>query len=767
MSASEAKPRRSLRNRILVRGTAGVLLAVTVLAVLLGISANMRRKLAAAVDAFVEEQLIADRISQAVMRQFLLVSSVRGSPADERPEGFRAPGDVVYDQLRLYLLRDLTPEERIQLETIKEEHERLEVAAARAADRFARGDVAAGEGFIEVMSSHGGALLDALDGFLRMREADLQDLRRTQRKAFRTMYGVGGVFGAVLLVGSVALVRFLLRSVDAPLAALSAAARRIERGELHVRVRDAYDEEFATVAASFNRMAASLEQALAAARRSEEGFRHLFTSNPLPMWVYDLETLGFLEVNDAAVTHYGYMRDEFLAMGITDIRPAEDVSRLLADVAKERGELSHAGEWRHRLKDGRIIDVDITSHLLEFSGRPAALVVARDITERNQMEAEIRSLNEELEQRVADRTAALEASEEQFRTLATTAHDAIIAADDEGWITYFNPGAERTFGYAATEVVGRPLTVLMPERFHGPHQQGLARYVATGEARVVGRTVELVGRRKDGAEFPIELSLASRQPDGAPEFIGIIRDITQRKETERELQRYAAELEAANKELEAFSYSVSHDLRAPLRSIHGFSQAVLEDYEEHLDAQGIDYLRRVCAGAERMGTLIDDLLELSRATRTEMERQQVDLSQLGERIARDVAAANPDRHVDFRIARGLTCEGDQELLTLVLRNLLENAWKFTAKEDGAVIEIGVTDDEKRAFFVRDNGAGFDASYADKLFQPFQRLHSPRDFAGTGIGLALVQRIIHRHGGRVWAAGAVERGATFYFTVPDA
>jgi light-regulated signal transduction histidine kinase (bacteriophytochrome) len=237
--------------------------------------------------------------------------------------------------------------------------------------------------------------------------------------------------------------------------------------------------------------------------------------------------------------------------------------------------------------------------------------------------------------------------------------------------------------------------------------------------------------------------------------------------SEEALRRYATELEATNQELEAFSYSVSHDLRAPLRSIHGFSQAVLERHEGLLEPQGVDDLRRVCAAAERMGALIDDLLQLSRATRAEMRREPLDLSRLAGRIGCELAESDRQRRVELRIADGLTGEGDQQLLALVLRNLMENAWKFTARRDRAVIEVGLTDGDDPSYFVRDNGAGFDMEYANKLFQPFQRLHSIRDFPGTGIGLALVQRIVHRHGGRVWAESAVDRGATFYFTLSAA
>lgn len=229
--------------------------------------------------------------------------------------------------------------------------------------------------------------------------------------------------------------------------------------------------------------------------------------------------------------------------------------------------------------------------------------------------------------------------------------------------------------------------------------------------------------------------------------------------------RATMELEVANKELEAFSYSVSHDLRAPLRSIEGFSEFLLEDYADKLDAQGKDYLQRVCEATERMSELIDDLLSLSRVTRMEMRRETVDLSVLVQSIADNLQHTTFVRQVEFVIAEGLIVNGDRRLLRIVLENLLGNAWKFTGKLPQARIEIGVTQDEgQQAYFVLDNGAGFDMAYADKLFGAFQRLHSMTEFPGTGIGLATVQRIIHRHGGRVWAKGAIGQGAAFYFTL---
>ncbi|HEY3225517.1 MAG TPA: response regulator, partial [Planctomycetota bacterium] len=226
------------------------------------------------------------------------------------------------------------------------------------------------------------------------------------------------------------------------------------------------------------------------------------------------------------------------------------------------------------------------------------------------------------------------------------------------------------------------------------------------------------------------------------------------------------ELEQKNLELEAFSYSVSHDLRAPLRSIDGFSKALLEDYAERLDDQGRDHLGRVRNAAQRMGELIDDLLQLSRVGGSEMRRERADLSALAHAVAAELQERDPHRRVRFVIHEGLLAEADPRLTRVVLENLLGNAWKFTGKADDPTIEFGaLKDDRDTAYFVRDNGTGFDMQYAGKLFAPFQRLHSAAEFPGSGIGLAIVQRVVGRHGGRVWAEGSVGKGATFFWTLP--
>ncbi len=285
---------------------------------------------------------------------------------------------------------------------------------------------------------------------------------------------------------------------------------------------------------------------------------------------------------------------------------------------------------------------------------------------------------------------------------------------------------------------------------------------------------------KDGHTVWIDLTTAlQRGESGEPLYcISVVEEVTARKEAEaevlklnQELEERVAErtagLEAANKELEAFSYSVSHDLRAPLRGIDGFSQALLEDYNtgDTLDETAVHYLRRVRSGAQRMGTLIDDMLAFSRLSRSEMKHEEVNLSAKAASIVAELKEREPEREVSLEIQGGLCAQGDKRLLRIALTNLFENAWKFTRHEKSAHITFGVN--EEGAFFVRDNGAGFDMAYAHKLFGAFQRLHSPGQFEGTGIGLATVQRVMHRHGGAIWAEAAVGEGATFYFTLPPA
>jgi light-regulated signal transduction histidine kinase (bacteriophytochrome) len=269
----------------------------------------------------------------------------------------------------------------------------------------------------------------------------------------------------------------------------------------------------------------------------------------------------------------------------------------------------------------------------------------------------------------------------------------------------------------------------------------------------------------------------SRDADGQP-LLAIVTfsDVTERKlatdvirqlnaDLEHRVAERTAQLVTANSELEAFSYSVSHDLRAPLRTLDGFSQALLEDCADKLNEDDQDNLRRIRGASQRMGHLIDDLLKLSHLTRVEMSRQAIDLSAIAREVADELRTSDPNRQITVTIAEGLVASADARLIRIVLTNLFANAWKFTAKRDDARIEFGcVEDNENKSFFVRDNGVGFDMAHAGKLFGAFQRLHAMHDFPGTGIGLVTVQRIVHRHGGRIWAESSMNAGATFHFTL---
>jgi PAS domain S-box-containing protein len=346
--------------------------------------------------------------------------------------------------------------------------------------------------------------------------------------------------------------------------------------------------------------------------------------------------------------------------------------------------------------------------------------------------------------------------------------------------TFIGDGIQELTGYSAAEISPAMWSTLLRDRIFRGEAAGLdpeqaVRMARSGELGVW--SCDYLVRTRDGrlrwvADTAVEIPGENGRPTGS---VGILQDITERVRSEEEIRELnaaletrvrerTAELEAANRELEAFAYSVSHDLRAPLRAIDGYSRMLIEDYADRLDGDGQTFIHNVRQATQNMAYLIEDLLQLSRVARAEIKRSHVDLSALGRAILAEHARQQPDRNVTVEVLPGMAVHGDPNLLRVAMENLLDNAWKFTARNPAARIVAGfVQQDGERIYYVQDNGAGFDMRYAHKLFHPFQRLHDVTDFQGTGVGLATVERIIRRHGGRIWAEAAVGQGAAFYFT----
>jgi PAS domain S-box-containing protein len=490
--------------------------------------------------------------------------------------------------------------------------------------------------------------------------------------------------------------------------------------------------------------------------------------------------------NRTAEQIFGYAPADVLGQPLELLLPA-DVAAVhhehVRAFGREPGLTRVMGSGREiagRRAEGSTFPAEASISKVIEGGRTVYTAILRDVTERKRAEQEREKLVASLKSAV---TEAIR-NRAQLEAVFESMEDGIAVFNMQGDLVMLNEAQARINGFASTEEMRRNLAFYAEVyELTGPEGQAVPVDQWPVSRSLRGESVSnrvLRGRRKDtGQEWFFSFSGAPVHDQEGKQILAVIitRDITEYRKAEDEIrtlnvqletrvQERTAELAAANKELEAFSYSVSHDLRAPLRSIDGFSQALLEDYAPRLDPTGQDYLRRVRAATLRMAELIDDLLQLSRVTRAEMRRETVDLSTQAESVVAELRHAEPQRRIEVEIPPGLQAEGDPSLLRIVLQNLLSNAWKFTVRQPVAHIALGAQDNgSEQVFHVRDNGAGFDMAYAHKLFGAFQRLHSPAEFPGTGIGLATVQRIVHRHGGRVWVEGAIGEGATFYFALP--
>ena len=488
-------------------------------------------------------------------------------------------------------------------------------------------------------------------------------------------------------------------------------------------------------------------------RRSEERSRQLVDS-VRDYAILLLDTEGrVLSWNSGAQRIKGYRAEEILGEHFSRFFTPEDVAagvpaHHLQQAASE-GQYEDEG-WRVRKDGSRFWANSVLTAVRDERGTLTGFAkVTRDLTERRQAED------------------ALRAAEEYARLIVDLAYSAFISIDQEGVITGWNRQAEITFGWSRAEALGRQLAeTIIPPQHREAHRRGLKQYLVTGEGPVLNRVVELTALRRDGTEFPIELTISPLRLAGKLVFTAFLRDITARKTAEETTKRYAAALEAANAELESFSYSVSHDLRAPLRAIDGYAQALLEDHARQLDAEGQRLFGVVRENAQRMGQLIDGLLRFARFGRQAMALAPVDMTALAGSTVDDLQQGSERELPPVTIEPLPSALADKTLIRQVFANLVSNAVKFSRGRPGAAVHVGGRSEQSEVvYFVRDTGVGFDMQYADKLFQVFGRLHRPEEFEGTGVGLALVHRIIQRHGGRVWAESVPDGGATFYFSLP--
>jgi PAS domain S-box-containing protein len=464
----------------------------------------------------------------------------------------------------------------------------------------------------------------------------------------------------------------------------------------------------------------------------------------------------YLYLNDVVIKHARQARGELLGRRMMEVYPGIDQTPLfdsLKECMQSRTSKKLLNEFVY--PDGSLAWFELTIKPVN----EGLLITSLDITDYPNAQERVRKLNTELEQRVQERTAELS-------DLYNHAPCGYHSLDGDGLFVRINDTELGWLGYSREEIIGK---LKFADLLTPASVQSFSENFPTFKARGWIRDLEFDMVRKDGSILPVLLS-ATAITDQQGRYLvsrSMITDLTDRKRAEQAIRKSQAQLEAANKELEAFAYSVSHDLRAPLRAIDGFSRILAEEYQDRLDAEGLRLLAVVRTNTQKMDQLITDLLDLSRLTRNQMQFSRIDMTALASTIYQEIAVPETQQKFAFSVKSLPNAYGDAMLMRQVWSNLIANAIKYTLPSDKRIIEVGgYRESDTNVYYVKDSGVGFNQEYTHKLFGVFQRLHSADEFDGTGVGLAIVQRIIHRHGGSVWAEGQNNQGATFYFSLPS-
>jgi PAS domain S-box-containing protein len=493
-----------------------------------------------------------------------------------------------------------------------------------------------------------------------------------------------------------------------------------------------------------------------ALRESEERFSKSFKTSPISFMIANMEDGRIIEINDAFTSISGFSREE--AIGNTTLNMKiwvheEDRKRMI--VSLRNGKAILHKETMLRSKEGKVAIVLLSAQIIKLANRNCIISSIEDITKRKEVEDELRI---------------------QSEIMSHMAEAVYLVRMEDGIIVYTNSKFEELFGYGPGDMTGKHVSIVNAPTEKSPEQTAIE--IMSQLDKKGFWTGEVLNIKKDGTVFWSHANVAIfNHSKYGKVLVSVQEDITDRKNAEFQIKKLNEELEvrviqrtelleAANKELEAFSYSVSHDLRAPLRSVHGFTKILLEDYEASLDEEGKRICGIISTSATQMGELIDDLLSFSRIGRSSMNPSEIDMKKMAKVVFEGMTSPAERKRIKLKIGKLSGAFGDVTLFGQVWTNLISNAIKYTSKNDVSEINIGSKVDGKMIiYFIKDNGVGFDMQYAHKLFGVFQRLHSEAEFEGNGVGLAIVQRIILKHGGKVWAEGEVGKGATFYFSLP--